>query len=44
MNYDSAELGWKVWDSERDIIEKLFSESVMRRLLDGKGVCPVFLN
>ena len=29
----SAELGWNVWDSERDLNEGLFSESVMRKLL-----------
>lgn len=28
-----AELGWNIWDSERDVNEGLFSESVMRRLL-----------
>ena len=28
-----AELGWNVWDSERDLNEGLFSESVMRKLL-----------
>ena len=28
-----AELGWNVWDSERDVNEGLFSENVMRKLL-----------
>ena len=28
-----AELGWNIWDHERDINEGLFSESVMRKLL-----------
>lgn len=28
-----VELGWNVWDSERDLNEGLFSESVMRKLL-----------
>ena len=28
-----AELGWNVWDNERDLNEGLFSESVMRKLL-----------
>ena len=28
-----AELGWNVWDSERDLNEGLFSERVMRKLL-----------
>lgn len=28
-----AELGWNVWDNERDINDGLFSESVMRRLV-----------
>lgn len=28
-----AELGWNIWDNERDINEGLFSESVMRKLL-----------
>ena len=28
-----AELGWNVWDSERDLNEGLLSESVMRKLL-----------
>lgn len=28
-----AELGWNLWDNERDINEGLFSESVMRKLL-----------
>lgn len=28
-----AELGWNIWDSERDVNEGLFSESVMRKLL-----------
>ena len=28
-----AELGWSIWDNERDINEGLFSETVMRRLL-----------
>lgn len=28
-----AELGWNVWDYDRDINEGLFSESVMRKLL-----------
>lgn len=28
-----AELGWNLWDSERDVNEGLFSESVMRKLL-----------
>jgi len=28
-----AELGWNVWDNERDINKGLFSESVMRKLL-----------
>ncbi len=27
-----AELGWNIWDNERDVNEGLFSESVMRRL------------
>lgn len=28
-----AELGWNLWDNERDVNEGLFSESVMRKLL-----------
>lgn len=28
-----AELGWNIWDNERDINDGLFSESVMRKLL-----------
>lgn len=28
-----AELGWNVWDQERDLSQGLFSESVMRKLL-----------
>ena len=28
-----AELGWNIWDNERDVNEGLFSESVMRKLL-----------
>ena len=28
-----AELGWNVWDNERDLNDGLFSESVMRKLL-----------
>lgn len=28
-----AELGWNLWDHERDVNEGLFSESVMRKLL-----------
>ena len=28
-----AELGWNLWDNERDVDEGLFSESVMRKLL-----------
>ena len=28
-----AELGWNLWDNERDVKEELFSESVMRKLL-----------
>ena len=28
-----AELGWNLWDKERDINDGLFSESVMRKLL-----------
>ena len=28
-----AELGWNLWDYERDVNEGLFSESVMRKLL-----------
>lgn len=28
-----AELGWNIWDNERDINEGLFSESVMHKLL-----------
>lgn len=28
-----AELGWNLWDNERDVNDGLFSESVMRRLL-----------
>lgn len=29
-----AELGWNIWDNERDVNEGLFSESVMRKLLE----------
>ena len=29
-----AEIGWNVWDSERDINDGLFSENVMRKLVD----------
>ena len=28
-----AELGWNIWDNERDVNDGLFSESVMRKLL-----------
>jgi hypothetical protein len=28
-----SELGWNVWDTERDLENGLFSENVMRRLL-----------
>lgn len=28
-----AELGWNIWDNERDVNEGLFSESMMRKLL-----------
>jgi len=28
-----AELGWNLWDNERDVNEGIFSENVMRRLL-----------
>jgi len=28
-----AELGWNLWDNERDVNEGLFSESVMRKLI-----------
>ena len=28
-----AELGWNLWDNERDVDEGLFSEGVMRKLL-----------
>ncbi|MEG1313211.1 MAG: transposase [Bacilli bacterium] len=28
-----AELGWNIWDNERDINDGLFSESVMRKLI-----------
>lgn len=28
-----AELGWNIWDNERNVNEGLFSESVMRKLL-----------
>ena len=28
-----AELGWNIWDNERDVNDGLFSESVMRNLL-----------
>ncbi|SPF53534.1 conserved hypothetical protein [Candidatus Desulfosporosinus infrequens] len=28
-----AELGWNVWDTERDLEEGLFSENVMRRMI-----------
>jgi len=28
-----AELGWNLWDNERDVNDGLFSESVMRKLL-----------
>ena len=38
-----AELGWNLWDNERDVNDGLFSESVMRKLL-AKYTCGEWIS